>query len=1093
MEDTHEDRVYNEVLGENNAQVVLREIEGLENEGKLLVSRWIWELIQNARGTAGSQQDLIVSLERTEDSLVFRHNGSKFQEKEVLHLILHGSTKSGPDDIGRFGTGFITTHLINRRVRVRGTLESESPFDFWLDRSANTPADLQEQMKRSWASFCASRKEAIDRIASPFTTEFTYPINNSAVDAVDGGIRALVAAAPYLFAFNPMLRRVAVSDRGVRTDIEVVDGFRHEDGGHKLFRIQINGTNQATVVSSSAADVSAALLLQADAQAAFIKPPTGVPRLFIAFPLNGLERFPLPAVVNSEQFFPLQDRDGIPLAAGSNKKNETNQALFLQACRRVIDLFAYAASKDWSGIPDAVRIMGDENVRGADPKWLKETVRSTLVAGLRQIPILTSITDEKLAPVNAWIPVTTAQCTSHDLWRLGSQLRAARSRLPTEEEIEAWSTAIADWRRFAAPNEPTWPESWTVRELAAQVASRDSLTALQENLEGDGDAATWLRGLYDCLAQSSCTDLLQTLGLVPNQKGVLKKTSSLARDGGIGEDLKDVAETLGVQLRAELIDKSVANHPVFGGLPIRTDEQVLTDLIERMKRVFKDPLPETMVATNAALFRALLTRSKHDKLDGYPVASVQGAQDKRAIIKLQASTSASRRCMAPVPIWTKTAQAFASVFSEAIVIAPEYADGVGEASWTTLEQKGFVHRDPIFSVAKVVTSFLPDDPLPDEEKDARTEKAFTQSNVAWGAVDDHSIFDRARTSNGRSVGLLRFFLEHALVVDEHALDKEEAACENGKMHRFYQAEWLAPLRSRSWVNVGTKKTDLPSVNSFSILLATQPQILARLNEPKVAEFFRAIGVPPSELLLRTIAGSDVERMTLIQSIATIADAFQHDAERVKALATALREDAGMIELIEERQADREKVARNQKLGEVVERVFAAVLGASVKVIRTGPGHDYALLTPDQDDGGQFEIQSGPRRVFVEIKATASNAVRMSRLQATIAVSNCQNYALCVVPRASVDLTEESFKENARFVFSIGEMLKPAWLTFSKYDQAYQQTHTGSDVAVEVGDHDIKFRVQEPAWKDASSYGVAVQKLGMLLAVPTPIVTETIAP
>src|SRR5205814_7069377 len=141
---------------ENNAQEVFKRLEELDNQRLVLASRWVWELVQNARGVAGSQNDLAIEFAVEGDHLRFRHNGALFRDREIAHLILHGSTKHDPRDIGKFGSGFITTHLISRRVRVRGSLVDGRTFDFELNREGKDATELREAMKRSKEQFQAS-------------------------------------------------------------------------------------------------------------------------------------------------------------------------------------------------------------------------------------------------------------------------------------------------------------------------------------------------------------------------------------------------------------------------------------------------------------------------------------------------------------------------------------------------------------------------------------------------------------------------------------------------------------------------------------------------------------------------------------------------------------------------------------------------------------------------------------------------------------------------------------------------------------------------------------------------------------------------
>src|SRR5712671_4912466 len=98
------DSVFTDVLVENNAQEVFRGLEGLEHERLTLASRWVWELIQNARDTTGMGNQLKIEVALDGDHLAFRHNGDLFSDREIAHLILHGSTKCDSQEIGRFGT-----------------------------------------------------------------------------------------------------------------------------------------------------------------------------------------------------------------------------------------------------------------------------------------------------------------------------------------------------------------------------------------------------------------------------------------------------------------------------------------------------------------------------------------------------------------------------------------------------------------------------------------------------------------------------------------------------------------------------------------------------------------------------------------------------------------------------------------------------------------------------------------------------------------------------------------------------------------------------------------------------------------------------
>src|SRR4051812_8456663 len=94
-------------LSETNAQEVFQDLDRIFDHRDSLGTRWVWELLQNARDAA-STQGVNVSIELCSTYLTFRHNGKPFSPEEIVHLIYHGSTKYESESaIGQFGSGFI--------------------------------------------------------------------------------------------------------------------------------------------------------------------------------------------------------------------------------------------------------------------------------------------------------------------------------------------------------------------------------------------------------------------------------------------------------------------------------------------------------------------------------------------------------------------------------------------------------------------------------------------------------------------------------------------------------------------------------------------------------------------------------------------------------------------------------------------------------------------------------------------------------------------------------------------------------------------------------------------------------------------------
>ena len=139
MPNSEFDEPFHQVLVENTAQAVFKRLEQLFNARDSYKGRWIWELLQNA-SDAAKTSGVRVAVHVSDSEVRFAHSGKPFTKKNIGHLIYHGSTKQGDNEAtGRFGTGFMTTHLISKRVRVEGVLDDGRKFAFTLSRDGDNP------------------------------------------------------------------------------------------------------------------------------------------------------------------------------------------------------------------------------------------------------------------------------------------------------------------------------------------------------------------------------------------------------------------------------------------------------------------------------------------------------------------------------------------------------------------------------------------------------------------------------------------------------------------------------------------------------------------------------------------------------------------------------------------------------------------------------------------------------------------------------------------------------------------------------------------------------------------------------------------
>src|SRR5574341_25750 len=111
-------------LQKNEARNMRKQVQQARGDIPRSASRWPFELTQNAHDpgarTGQSEVNITVSFDGT--SLVYEHDGKPFSAQELAALLSGGSSKEyeAIDTTGRFGTGFLLTHVLSLQVHFEG-------------------------------------------------------------------------------------------------------------------------------------------------------------------------------------------------------------------------------------------------------------------------------------------------------------------------------------------------------------------------------------------------------------------------------------------------------------------------------------------------------------------------------------------------------------------------------------------------------------------------------------------------------------------------------------------------------------------------------------------------------------------------------------------------------------------------------------------------------------------------------------------------------------------------------------------------------------------------------------------------------------
>lgn len=139
------------------ADKIIKRLHDLEKTVQNNHGRWAWELLQNAKDSvADADRKVSVQIIYDVEEIEFSHNGNHFTEKDIRGLINQISSKEVEEGevstrTGRFGTGFLTTHLLSKEVYIKGIVETIGgdlfQFGFPLDRNGKTTVTLIPKIK----------------------------------------------------------------------------------------------------------------------------------------------------------------------------------------------------------------------------------------------------------------------------------------------------------------------------------------------------------------------------------------------------------------------------------------------------------------------------------------------------------------------------------------------------------------------------------------------------------------------------------------------------------------------------------------------------------------------------------------------------------------------------------------------------------------------------------------------------------------------------------------------------------------------------------------------------------------------------------
>lgn len=550
-------KAYNQLI----ATKILDLLEKLKSEQSENSSRrWVWELLQNAKDVSNDNNIQIeIDFDTEAGTIEFKHNGKPFTTDNITFLIEQVSSKDRESEegtklktTGKFGTGFLTTHLLSEKVEIEGVMkEEEEPykkFNILLDRSGETIDEIIDSVNTSLASLDGiDLEESYDEYSEDdFNTVFRYNLDENGIKVAERGLNDLHISLCYSLVFLPEIKSINVNDD---IQYELSQDYSELGDNIRIYSVKTSELwfdSETFIAVLNNNDTSIAMEIEYKEDRVFLKEfDSLLPKIFCDFPLIGTEDFSFPVVINSPLFNPNEPRDGVPLTDRTSGKINENKLIMKEAVELYYTFLDFASKENWGNIHLLAKIPGYKEKEWISKEWFRKEVIKPLRTKLLSTPIIDTENGKRISIVhengdpNVWFPSSPNVELRIKIWDLTNMW--IPMMLPRKADVDIWYDLIwSDCKKL------------TVGVITDSIHNKNELSNIGKMLVEGIDPVNWLNNYYQLLnLDQDCLDdvINDKFSVIPNQKGVFKKRSELRIDKNIEEELKNVMEILDVDTR----------------------------------------------------------------------------------------------------------------------------------------------------------------------------------------------------------------------------------------------------------------------------------------------------------------------------------------------------------------------------------------------------------------------------------------------------------------------------------------------------------------------------------------------------------------
>lgn len=561
--------------------------------------RIIWELIQNAKDNAAvcnkGNVKVDIKIELNKNNFVFIHNNGFFTNENIRGLVRrysssekdrdYNSFDSTPSTTGRFGTGFMTTHLLSEKVTTKGVfLDEDGKFKSFIlpiDRSGENEKEIIRSIESSFLFVENYIKESpnLQSDISKFNTEFIYEIDERGIEVAQIALKEFYLCVGPTLINLPTIEKIEILEFNKKTTFKLLIDSQSliSDLNIQLAELQIQENSKSTeskffIVIN---DTKLKLILPIDIiESKYLFKPLDpkIPKLFLDFPLIGTENLNIPFIISSPFFEPTETRDGVSLTANDDKDTKTNSEL-LKYAAELYTKFLDEVSKDnnWNNLYNLARIKHPDKKEWINPKWYDESFLKPIRKKLLYVPIV-QINSQLRASIKnlnnedqVYFPYASKKEIRDNIRKLSIDLFP--DNIPIKEHIDDWYDII-------------WDDCFKldISFLTKSIANKKDLNTLISVIKKSEECViNWLNDFYYLLILEGkfIDEIIKgNYSIFLNQNGILKKKSEIYIDDDIEDVFKHILQILNIDIKDSLLHKDILfNNEHKNTIPFLTKDQ----------------------------------------------------------------------------------------------------------------------------------------------------------------------------------------------------------------------------------------------------------------------------------------------------------------------------------------------------------------------------------------------------------------------------------------------------------------------------------------------------------------------------------------